>query len=59
MHRVSLRLLRVAPENPEAFEMMGLCFSKMGKNEDAFKAYKEALEVDAGRYISIVGMGAI
>jgi tetratricopeptide (TPR) repeat protein len=50
---------RIAPENPEGFEMLGLCYSKMGRNDEGYQAYKQALEADAARYVSLVGMGSI
>ena len=39
--------------------MLGLCYSKIGKNDDAYHAYKLALHNDAARYVSLVGMGSI
>lgn len=39
--------------------MLGLCSSKVGKIEAAFQAYELALEVDASRYVSLVGIGSI
>ena len=38
---------------------MGVCEYKMGHNDSAFQRYKEALEVDAKRYNSLMGVATI
>ena len=41
------------------FELMGIFSAKMGKSENAYDSFKKAMEVDAQRYNSLIGMGAI
>lgn len=38
---------------------MGICFSKMGKNDQAYQNFYQALTLDAEKYNSLIGMGAI
>ena len=59
MYPVLSLLSRIAPENPEGFEMIGLCYTKLGRMEEAYQIYNMALKADASRYVSLVGVGSI
>lgn len=39
--------------------MLGVCFSKIGKSDQALVYYEQALQADAMRYNSLIGLGAI
>jgi Tfp pilus assembly protein PilF len=40
-------------------ELLGVCSSKMGRIDLAYDFFKQALELDAEKYNSLIGMGAI
>lgn len=49
----------MSEENPETYELMGVCDYKMGRNDLALEHYKQALEVDAKRYNSLMGVATV
>ena len=40
------KLLEIDSQNLDALISLGLCFSKLGKNEDALKLIDDALSID-------------
>ena len=51
------RILRIDPQNPEAYFMFGMIFKEMGDTARAVNSFQEAVELDADLIDAWINLG--